>query len=110
VISSEQVGGADGPVGTVRVAVTSDAVRITLSGEIDVLLDDELDDAARAVREHQLPVEVDATAVTFMDSTGVRFIGRCYGQGALTVAASPIVRFLLEILAMDDVLAPPGDH
>ena len=103
-ISSEQV-----PVGTVRAAVTSDSVRITLSGEVDVLLDGELDDAARTVREHQLPVVVDATGVTFMDSTGVRFIGRCYGQGALTVAASPIVRFLLEILAMDDVLAPPGD-
>jgi anti-anti-sigma factor len=105
VISSEQLRGADGPVGTAQVSVTSDAVRITLSGEIDVLLDGELDDAARTVREHQLPVVVDATAVTFMDSTGVRFIGRCYGHGELTVTASPVVRFLLEILAMDDVVA-----
>ena len=108
-ISSEQLRGADGPVGIVRVAVTSDAVRITLSGEIDVLLDRELDDAARAVREHRLPVVVDATAVTFMDSCGVRFIGRCYAHGPLTVAASPTVRFLLQILAMDEVLTPPGN-
>ena len=99
-ISSEQVPAADGPVGSVHVAVTADAVRITLSGEIDLLVQRELDDASRAVREHGLPVVVDATAVTFMDSTGVQFIGRCYGHGVLTVTASPVVRFLLETLSL----------
>jgi hypothetical protein len=42
-----------------------------------------------------------------MDSTGVRLIARCYANGPVTVTASPTVRFLLEILAMDDVLAAP---
>lgn len=92
------------PVGTVQVVVTSDSVTITLTDEIDLTLDSELEDAARTVRAHRLPVRVDATRVTFMDSAGARFIGRCYGHGPLTVEASPTVRFLLEILALDDVL------
>ncbi|KQR17253.1 hypothetical protein ASF78_08135 [Cellulomonas sp. Leaf334] len=34
-------------------------------------------------------------------------IARCYAIGPVTVTASPTVRFLLQILAMDDFLANP---
>ncbi|WP_146927187.1 STAS domain-containing protein [Cellulomonas xylanilytica] len=92
--------------GTVHVTVTDVAVQVTLTGDIDVDLTDELDEAGRTAREHRLPIFVDAVGVSFMDSAGARFIGRCYGHGPLTVAASPPVRLLLKILAMDDVLTP----
>ena len=107
--SSEQIRVADEPVGTVRVVVAFDAARVTLAGAIDIALDSELDDAARAVRDCRLPVIVDATSVTFMDAAGARFIARCYGHGPLTMATSPTVRSLLHFLAMDDVLAGCDD-
>ena len=94
-------------MGTVHVLATAEAVRITLTGEIDADLGEELDAAARAAHAHGLPVQVDATEVTFIDSTGVRLIARCYANGPVTVTASTTVRFVLEILAMDDVLADP---
>ncbi|MFS0700528.1 STAS domain-containing protein [Cellulomonas sp. 179-A 4D5 NHS] len=81
-----------------------DAVRVVLAGDIDTALVDALDAATAVVEEHRLPVMVDATAVTFMDSRGARFLSRCYVRGPMTVAASPPVRFLLTVLAMDDVL------
>jgi anti-anti-sigma factor len=92
--------------GTVHVLATAEAVHVTLAGEIDADLCDELDAAARAVQEHGLPVRIDARQVSFMDSTGLRLVARCYAAGPLTVTASPTVRFLLEIMALEDVLAP----
>ncbi len=102
-----QLRGPEDREGTVHVLATAEAVQITLTGEIDADLGDELDAAASAVQAYRLPVRIDATEVTFMDSTGVRLIARCYANGPVTVAASPTVRFLLEILAMDDLLATP---
>ena len=102
-----QLRGPEDRVGTVHVLATAEAVQITLAGEIDADLGEELDAAARAVLAHGLPVGMDATEVTFMDSSGARLIARCYANGPVTVTASPAVRFLLEILAMGDVLANP---
>ncbi|WP_258723466.1 STAS domain-containing protein [Cellulomonas sp. NS3] len=101
----------DGPIGFVRVVPTADAVLVTLTGEIDGELGDALDAAAQTVRDLALPVMVDATAVTFMDSTGAWFLSRCCTLVPIVVRASPQVRFLLKVLAMDDVLAPdpPAD-
>jgi anti-anti-sigma regulatory factor len=96
-----------GPVGTVQVAVSADAVLVTLSGAIDSALTDDLEDVDRTLREHALPVMIDATAVTFMDSTGAQLISRCHTRGPLTVAASPPVRFLLTVLGLEDVVTPP---
>lgn len=107
--SVEQFSLAEDPVGTVHVTVDVDAVRVLLVGDIDAELGDELEDAARTVRENRLPVAVNAVGVTFMGSAGARFIGRCYAQGPLAVAASAPVRFLLQVLAMDDVLTGPEE-
>lgn len=100
-----QLRGAETRAGSVHVLATAEAVEVTLTGEVDAELGDDLDAAARTVHAHGLPVRVDATGVTFMDSTGVRLIARCYASVPVTVTASPTVRFLLQILAMDDVLA-----
>ena len=102
-----QLRGPEDRSGTVHVVATAEAVEVTLTGEIDADLGESLDAAVRAVHSFGLPVRIDATEVTFMDSTGVRLIARCYANGPLTVTASPTVRFLLEILAMDDVLVQP---
>ena len=92
------------PIGTIEFDVDVDTVRITMTGDIDARLREELEEAIRVVRSGRLPVTLDATGVTFMDSHGARFIGRCYTHGPLTVSASEPVRFLLQILAMDEVL------
>lgn len=96
--------GLHGAAGTVHIGVATGEVRVVLSGEIDIQLGDELDGAALVVRKHALPVEIDAKDVTFMDSTGARFIARCSVHGPVKVVASPPVRFLLQVLAMDDLL------
>ncbi|MFS0699547.1 STAS domain-containing protein [Cellulomonas sp. 179-A 4D5 NHS] len=98
----------EAPIGMVQVAVGPDAVLVTLTGEIDTELAEDLDDAARMVRELGLPVMVDALGVTFIDSNGARFMSRCFIYGPLTVAASPAARFLLLVLGMDEVLT--GSH
>jgi anti-anti-sigma factor len=106
----DQVPRWEGPAGTVHVSVDVAAVRVLLAGDIDAELDDELDEAVRIVRDNALPVVVDAARVRFMDSAGARFIGRCYAHSSVTVAASPQVRLLLQVLAMDDVLTGQEPH
>lgn len=99
--------GPSPPVGSVQVSVGPGALLVTLTGEVDAALSEELDEAVRAVRAHGLPVMIDALGVSFMSSEGARFVSQCYAHGPLTVAGSPPVRFLLMLLAMEDVLTPP---
>jgi len=75
-------------------------------GELDLATAPHLSAAVAEHGDAKLLV-LDMTPTTFMDSTGVRLIARCYANGPVAVTASPTVRFLLEILAMDDVLATP---
>ena len=102
-----QVRGPEDRVGTVHVLATAEAVQITLTGEIDAELGEDLDAAVRVVHAYGLPVRIDATEVTFIDSTGMRLVARCAASVPVTVTASATVRFLLQILAMDDLLANP---
>lgn len=92
-------------VGTVQVTPLADVVRVTLTGDIDGQLDDELTAALATVIGLALPVMVDARQVTFMDSAGATFLARLYMRTPMTVAASRPVQFLLRVLAMDDVIS-----
>ena len=91
------------PPGSVEVRVETDAVRITLAGEIDASLSAELDDAAQQAYLRGLPVVVDAGAVTFMDSTGASFfVGLLRASGPVTANLSPPVRSLLDVIGLGE--------
>ena len=103
--------------GAVQVLVGEDRVRIVLSGDVDSDLGDDLVEAAAEAERHELPVEVDAHHVTFMDSAGVAFLARLSIRSQHRVRllrVPPTVKFLLEVtrigelvdVAADDEAAP----
>lgn len=107
-----------GEAGAVQVIVGADRIRIVLSGDVDSDLGDELTEAAAEAELHDLPIEVDAHHVTFMDSAGVAFLARLSvrsGHRVRLLRVPPAVRFLLEVtrigelvdVAPDDEAAPP---
>lgn len=84
--------------------------RLMLDGELDGAEHDNLRDAVVAVLRDRpgRPVEIDASGLTFLDSGGVRALLMCHdqarragaGAGLVMVAASLIVRQVLEITAL----------
>jgi anti-anti-sigma factor len=93
----------------------ADRVELVLTGEIDVASAPTLADALDALsRVGATFVTVDAAAVTFIDSTGLRALVRADGVlrargGRLHLAdPSPAVRRLVELSGLgDDLAAPP---
>jgi anti-anti-sigma factor len=92
-------------------------LRLTMSGEIDVLCDGRLDDIRARVQDADLPVVLDLSAVGFMDSTGLRFLARLAQDlkrdgrpGLVLGAASEQVKRVLDISGLTDFFAgrPPA--
>lgn len=92
----------------------ANTVRLRLAGEIDIAVTDDL----RAVLEASLAdrpdsVEIDFREVTFMDSTGIRFLvgvkSRCDAIGASwsLVNVSPPIARLIDLSGLSDFLHPP---
>jgi len=107
-----------GEPGAVQVILGADRVRVVLSGDVDSELAAELTEASAEAEAHDLPIEVDAHHVTFMDSAGVAFLARLAAHSKHRVRVlrvPPTVRFLLEVTQMgglvdvapDDEAAPP---
>jgi len=88
-------------------------VRLVLSGEIDIAMNDHLRDAVdKTFADRPDTVIVDFSGVTFMDSTGIRFLvgfkTRCDSIDAawrLENVSSSIVR-LIELSGLNDFLQP----
>jgi hypothetical protein len=78
---------------------------VTLQGEIDLTLSEILSKLADAVRSLSAEVVVDATAVTFADSTLVNFLTELGQQPHLTLKASRVV---WDLLAYSDAAVHPG--
>ena len=98
--------------GAVQVLVGEDRVRIVLSGDIDSDLGDDLVEAAAEAERHDLPVEVDAHHVTFMDSAGVAFLARLSIRSKHRVRllrVPPTVKFLLEVTRIGELVDVAGD-
>jgi anti-anti-sigma factor len=103
-----------GEPGAVQVILGEDRVRVVLSGDVDSELGDELAEAAAEAERHDLPIEVDAHHVTFMDSAGVAFLTRLSTRSRHPVRllrVPPTVRFLLEVTKIGEVVevAPDDD-
>lgn len=85
--------------GAVAVLTDNGCVRLVLSGAIDPLCADELNDAVPGTITG-LPVEIDTRDVTFMDSTGVsalEALTRASPLRATFVEPTDLVRFLLQM-------------
>ena len=98
--------------GAVQVLVGVDRVRIVLSGDVDSDLGDDLVEAAAEAERHDLPVEVDAHHVTFMDSAGVAFLARLSIRSKHRVRllrVPPTVKFLLEVTRIGELVDVAGD-
>jgi anti-anti-sigma factor len=60
----------------VSVSFEDQTTNVTLSGDIDLALATDLDDAAEEVIARGLPVRLDVAAVSFIDSVGLSFLAR----------------------------------
>lgn len=107
------------PQATHEVEVLPDTVRVSLTGEFDLLtgpdLTSWLGDTIRAYPGR--PVEVDMQQVTFLDSTGIRVLLQAHGLAAREggclrlTGASGTVREVLDIVDVYTLLsgdAEPG--
>lgn len=94
-------------LGSVHVMVAPSRTRIVLSGEIDVDLAAELQDAATDAEAAGRPVEIDARHVTFMDSSGFTLLARLAHRspGRLRIIQPPdVVAFLLEVTRIGELV------
>jgi anti-anti-sigma factor len=72
---------AEGQPGHLAVAYDEGLTLVQLSGEIDLALGPELEEVSREAIERGVPVRVDVTAVSFIDSVGLGFIARLTAAG-----------------------------
>ena len=78
---------------------------IALSGEIDAGATAVLHESAVTAERNGFPVMVDASALTFMDSSGLAFLARLCARlpGLVSIRGlRPSVRFLLEVTQLDE--------
>lgn len=97
----------NGTTGWVRVRTRPHSVLLELGGEVDAVMEGELERAVTEARSRDLPVEVDTRSVTFMDSLALASLARLTaGQRATTFVDPPdLVRFLLEVTRLGEVIA-----
>jgi anti-sigma B factor antagonist len=100
------------PLLTVTTGRADGAVRIELNGEIDMTTAPRFGAALQAAARREPPrVEIDCTALTFMDSSGIAVIASALrahgGFGSVRVCnPSAPVRRTLEICGLGDLVDP----
>ncbi|PWD51688.1 sulfate transporter [Serinibacter arcticus] len=80
---------------------------ITLTGEIDVSASGDLADAVAQAEKASRRTSVDASGITFMDSSGIALLARLATRtpGPLRVIDPPeVVRFLLDVTRIGDMV------
>ncbi|MCU1431054.1 MAG: Anti-sigma factor antagonist [Actinotalea sp.] len=110
---------ASPPTGTITVTAAPAATIVLLSGAIDLDTKAMAADALQAVASRKVAVVLDATAVTFLDSTGIAFMVDCakrataLGVGLTLVRPPRHVMYVLEILGIAPLFQvvheEPGD-
>jgi anti-sigma B factor antagonist len=98
------------PLGVVEVTTGPAATLVRLSGEVDLSLSDELSRAYQLCRTRERPVRVDASGLTFIDSTGIGFVARLAaaeqmaGRRLQVIGASRRTSETLSLTGLDDLL------
>lgn len=93
--------------GEVCVLLDPDEAVVWLHGDIDAAVKDELDGAVTDLTQAELPVRVDASNMTFCDSTAVHFLAHLLRSGLSVRVEDPsgrLARLLELVLAPDTVL------
>jgi len=102
--------------GTLTVTVADGAVRevsVTLAGELDVAHASRVERMLRRLVESGRDASVDASAVAFIDATGVAALvgvrerAESLGRGFVVVSPSASVLRMLELTATEDLLHIP---
>ena len=86
---------------------------VILTGEIDASMDTELHQAVHQAEAAGAQVQVDASGLTFLDSTGITALARLAIRtpGPLILfGASDAVQFLLEVTHLKDLVDLRPDH
>ena len=103
-------GPRSGPPGAIVFSTRGAALRVRISGEVDLWLRDRLHEALSAVRNHPGPVELDLGAVTFFGAEGVRMLlalEHARPSGSVTiVATSQAVERTLRVCGITDEVLP----
>jgi anti-sigma B factor antagonist len=98
----------------VKMTDAGDRVVVTLSGECDLSVREQLTKALLAAAGRSRVVEVDLDGVTFMDSSGIHGLVMGYHavqerDGELYVVnAGGVVKDVLVLTGVADLLRPPG--
>ncbi|GMA25644.1 hypothetical protein GCM10025864_34030 [Luteimicrobium album] len=108
--------GTDGVVatGTIALVEEQDRTVVVLTGEIDVALRAEASAALANALERDLPVVIDASEVTFADSTGIAFlvqfvtIGHDEGLDVMLLDPPQIIVEVLDMLGVRELLVRPA--
>ena len=101
----------EGAAGDVQVFFDEHETLIRLSGEIDLALGPELEDAGRDAIDRGEPVRIDVTHVTFIDSIGLGFLARLASAGhndgcpPRLIGASPRISETVALAGLDNLLA-----
>ncbi len=112
-ISEELAEGYEPPTGVtgdVQVFFDEGSTLILLSGEIDLALGPELEDAGRDAIDRGRLIRIDITGVSFIDSVGLGFIARVASAGhtsghpPILVGGSRRVREGIALAGLDDLL------
>jgi anti-sigma B factor antagonist len=103
---------ADAPPFDIDAITDGDPIRIIVRGELDLLAAPRLRTTLLEASHHDgVTIDVDLSAVTFIDSTGISVIlqawQRANAQGGRLVvgAASPVVARVIEATGLTDLLA-----
>ncbi|MCB7135464.1 STAS domain-containing protein [Cellulosimicrobium marinum] len=110
-MSEHEVGqtGTVSETGGIRLIEEPDASVVDMWGEIDVALRSEASAALANALERDVPVVIDTSKVTFMDSTGIAFLVQFYTIGSeegltVTLRNPPsVVTDVLEMLGVIEI-------
>jgi anti-sigma B factor antagonist len=96
-------------MGSVEVRLEPDLSIIGLVGDIDLAMRDDLDAACRQVLDRDVPVRIDAKALTFIDSSGLGFLTRIIkaskgGKRPELTGASPVILDTIRIVGLADLV------
>ncbi|WP_284294180.1 STAS domain-containing protein [Luteimicrobium album] len=100
--------------GTIALVEEQDRTVVVLTGEIDVALRAEASAALANALERDLPVVIDASEVTFADSTGIAFlvqfvtIGHDEGLDVMLLDPPQIIVEVLDMLGVRELLVRPA--